>query len=425
VPTSKGRSKGKRPGRGGPGGPRSFNRGPSPDRVFADIIRRARPLLDTADPLDPEIWASGLLGLWHDASTGDEDPDLALGLPLVARAERSASRHALALLRALGSMTCSEIAKEARLAGDRLADRGVPEPPWAQTVGRAAFVSAWLMTHPFGDQDVVLLTFQHHGRPAHSFSVLIDHNFDGIVKDIAMTEEPVERLVGRWRSDLDFTVREIGVADAAARVQSSIDAVSFFPEAPSSEDRDEHLVILESRIVALDKDWDVLGEIDLSEKEREALVEEFVTSPEAEGVTDAQEVAGAIVAYRCDAAGDDPLRWSPIVVELLLLDWFPRKVTWPEEQLEPVPNAVRAWVRYAGRKRGLAQHLIDETVEAVGRFEPEFLAATKDPGRFGPAKALVTAMQRDGVDLMSENQVQAWMEAFNRRSEVERRRLLG
>jgi hypothetical protein len=40
-------------------------------------------------------------------------------------------------------------------------------------------------------------------------------------------------------------------------------------------------------------------------------------------------------------------------------------------------------------------------------------------------KAIATAMQRDGVDLMSDNQVQAWMEAFNRRSEAERRRFLG
>ncbi len=82
-------------------------------------------------------------------------------------------------------------------------------------------------------------------------------------------------------------------------------------------------------------------------------------------------------------------------------------------------------MRYAGRRRGLALHLIEETLDAVREFEPEFRRAMKDPTRFGPAKALATAMLREGVDVTSQAEFQRWMEAFNARPEAERRRIIG
>jgi hypothetical protein len=82
------------------------------------------------------------------------------------------------------------------------------------------------------------------------------------------------------------------------------------------------------------------------------LVEDFVGSPEGRVVPDAEKVAQALVEYRAGHCEEDPPRWSPIVVELLLLDWFPRKMTWDGGLLTGFLEALTAWVRYAGRRKG-------------------------------------------------------------------------
>ena len=140
----------------------------------------------------------------------------------------------------------------------------------------------------------------------------------------------------------------------------------------------------------------------MSEPERDALVDDFLSSPETPGLgldgedSPARVVAEAIVAYRCDYADGDPLRWSTIVAELFMLDWVPRKTNLPDEALELLPDAVRAWVRYAGRRKGLAHRHVEETLAAVDRFEKEFTEAIHDPSRFGPAKQLVSAISPTG-----------------------------
>jgi hypothetical protein len=77
-----------------------------------------------------------------------------------------------------------------------------------------------------------------------------------------------------------------------------------------------------------------------------------------------------------------------------------------------------------GATEGLSPHLIEETVTAVGEFEPEFRQAMTDPTRFGLAKSLVTAMMREGVDVTCQAEVQRWVKAFNERPESERRNIL-
>jgi hypothetical protein len=118
-----------------------------------------------------------------------------------------------------------------------------------------------------------------------------------------------------------------------------------------------------------------------------------------------------------------PLRWSPIVVELFMTDWLPRKALL-EAPVKKVPDAVRAWVRFAGRRRDLAQSLIGETVTAVGRWEREFAKAMKDSARFGPAKAIIGAMLAEGIEPSDQAAVDAWIGDFNARSKEEQRNVL-
>ena len=49
----------------------------------------------------------------------------------------------------------------------------------------------------------------------------------------------------------------------------------------------------------------------------------------------------SLVWFGADYGPGDPLRWSPVSVEIVLVDWFPRKVVDDVERLARLPDALR------------------------------------------------------------------------------------
>lgn len=185
------------------------------------------------------------------------------------------------------------------------------------------------------------------------------------------------------------------------------------------------MALLESRAVALPPPREPEEPKEVTDEERRSLVELFLASPQATSIRDrwdmvADVVASRLVDYRVDAGDGGALRWSPIVVELCLLDWFPRKVTLDGDEIDAVVDILRCWVRFAAERTGLADEHLAETLSAIDQFEGDFRRSMKDPATFGPAKAIVSQMLRAGIDVTDENAVQAWIQAFNERPFDER-----
>jgi hypothetical protein len=130
----------------------------------------------------------------------------------------------------------------------------------------------------------------------------------------------------------------------------------------------------------------------------------------------------ALIDYGADQF-DDALHWSPIVVELVLTEWFPRKFTLDDADIERLPIALRAWLEFTGTERGLSSSDTAEMLAAVDEFEPVYREAMHDPAQAGPAKSIATLMAAEGVDLADAEAVQDWVDAFNERFEEERIRL--
>ena len=80
----------------------------------------------------------------------------------------------------------------------------------------------------------------------------------------------------------------------------------------------------------------------------------------------------SLVWFGADYGPGDPLRWSPVSVEIVLVDWFPRKVVDDVERLARLPDVLRAFIRYCHAERGIREALTTETLEAVDRWEPEY-----------------------------------------------------
>ena len=87
----------------------------------------------------------------------------------------------------------------------------------------------------------------------------------------------------------------------------------------------------------------------------------------------------------------DPLRWSPVAVEILLADWIPRKIVADAGYLSKAPDLLRAFVRFCHAERGIREALTAETLAAVDEFEPDYQQAIRTPRPQG-AEALLAAL---------------------------------
>jgi hypothetical protein len=108
-----------------------------------------------------------------------------------------------------------------------------------------------------------------------------------------------------------------------------------------------------------------------------------------------------------------PLRWSPVVVEIFMTSWLARKVTREPGFFEHVPDVLRDWVKYAGRREGAPSAPLREAVATVEDYRQEMLDAISDPEAWGPAKSFAVAALDAGVDLADPEQVEAFVERYN------------
>ena len=97
----------------------------------------------------------------------------------------------------------------------------------------------------------------------------------------------------------------------------------------------------------------------------------------------------------CDKDFGRPLRMSPTKVETFLLGWLPRKVMLSFAEQDAMPHVLAAWVRFAGRRCGLAEAAVTESLEAVFNSIGRFAQAYRDPAEFGLDYALIRRLLPD------------------------------
>ncbi|MGA7913559.1 MAG: hypothetical protein WCC30_18690 [Candidatus Dormiibacterota bacterium] len=282
-----------------------------------------------------------------------------------------------------------------------------------------AFLGAWKGTELLGDQDLIILGFRYDDEPAESFQLMIDHNL-GLLKDATLLPVPPTELIAKWRElteEISFQpIATQQAVNAIAAPLAQSDALWLDP--PWSDDFRAHRGLLRTRLRLLPGPNVVERPEPPDEEFRQDVVAEFMRSAEAASLPDhelSELIAGRLVDFRIDLGDGDVFRWSPIVVEMLLADWYPRKTVPEDGEVKLVPDVLRVWVRYAGRRRGLPDALIREALDAVVEWLPAFENGMVDTSRFGPAKAVVAAMKADGVDVKDSEAMKRWMDDFNRR----------
>jgi hypothetical protein len=376
------------------------------------LVDGAAPLLRTDDPLAAEMFASGLVGLLSAGPFDGEDEPTPL--PTIVDALGSMQRaEALAILRALAAVLPELEGARARRGAEALAGSGVPEPAWAGQAGRAVVTAAWLMTHVLGDGDNVMLACRYPDGREHTLVVYIDHNLGTLVKDAFLGPPDAVQHFRELVENEDTTIEAIDVADAAARIRAAVElsAITFPPI--ETDTWPGIRALLDVRLATMPAGGSAPARPELPEAEREQLVGDFLAAEEGRPWRADPEAAGIahqLVWFRCDYGDGRPLRWSTVVVEILLTDWYPRKVTSPASMHAKVPDVLRSWIRFAGRTSGTRPGLVEETLAAVDDFAEEFHGRMEDPESWDGAKAAVQEMLELGVDLTDPDAVLSHLE---------------
>jgi hypothetical protein len=387
--------------------------GPPPNALFAELLRAARELLAVRSPLDAELMVSELLGTWWGQRGGGRRAatvEQLVGEGLVDYAGKQHSPAALALLSGIACLGTPRQAAKAERAALDLIEAGVPCPGWAEHLGAVTAAESYVNPDDLGDKDEVICVFSYAGEESHALVTVVDYNSDGMIRDGWVTSR-VDKLLDHCReassqrgAEGKYAFRQVDAGQARHMLETALTQTDAATDPAVSESFASYHAFIRARIRALPPQaghslsgtgprrqaW--------SKDRRAMLAAEFLASDEAEDLSDrgaASHCADRIIDYGCDRDFGRPLRMSPTKVETFLIKWLPRKVMLSFAEQDAMPHVLAAWVRWAGRRRGLAEAAITESLEAVFNSIGTFAQAYRDPAEFGLDYALVRRLLPD------------------------------
>jgi hypothetical protein len=384
-----------------------------PDGSPIDYIidEGGRELLDDNDPISAEMWASAVLDVLECARSqaqrdGMEVPDFEEALLMRCRQRRDLPAAAVAA--ALDAVVPPIHESLASLVAAELRGIVARAPGWLRTVGAVTPTRGWIASDVFGDQGSLIIGFRQDGEPGeHALVVLVDYNLSGQVKD-AWLGPDAEEVVASWRSNMDphMRIQTAPLDQVLGQLRDAMAMSDLWNGDPElrTEDFASHRALIWARLRRAGlTDVRPIG-VEVGQAERDILVSEFMASEEGRRLSkqraavDIELLAHYLVDLRADYEGR-PLRWSPFVVSSLLGDLAPRKLLLDSDEASAFPDVVRAYVRFSADRAGLGRTFVDEILVGVDEMEPEFLDRIGDPSAAGPAKAVLTALRAQGVDL--------------------------
>jgi hypothetical protein len=440
-------------------------------------------LLGAATPLAVEAWASELWSICQGSELGDLDPEVVFAGGLISYASARSSPGALAVLRSLAAVAPEPYRSRAGVAADRMAAEGVSEPAWATSVRHSAPTGAWLSHDPVHDDGVSVMVGFTGPAGHDVVGLYVDHNLGGVAKDAFVLAADIDEVVSALRANATASgveFRPISLVEAASRWRHTLaltDAsvgVSVTPDVhhlralietrlawlptnaanladvghatdvthagdPFGPDRDASVVSSFGidgdwidRVgvggVGIDGDWDAVRRRD---ERRGRLLAEFLRSDDAVALSGpvgghddraaatVAYLASQVMAFSFDYVLGAPLRFSPVMVEVFCLDWAPRRIAADPDAFALLTDVLVAWIRFAGRRRGIPDQSIGEAVTAARGQGEAMIDLAGDPASWGPAKLMAMTIIERGIDVTDPAAVEALVDDVNRSGGVD------
>lgn len=277
----------------------------------------------------------------------------------------------------------------ARRISREVAARRHPLPTWLTQLDGFRPTRAVVLGHVLGDGENIVVGID---SPAGELTFLfyVDHNAGTAVKDAYLLDVPFAEVTGRLeelaRDEVGTTSLDLSLADARARIEQAIETgrtmhPPFETDTwPSARPLAEWML---RRMPAGGVGYPDPGEM-IDELDTSALVDQLADASgsadfDTRDGSDDRDIAETLLELTANDLGGDPLRWTPVTVEILLTDLFPRKVDADRRYLSRVPEVMRTVIALAHTMREVPAALTAETLESVDRFEPEYRSLTGTP----------------------------------------------
>ncbi|MEV4352703.1 hypothetical protein AB0J83_50280 [Actinoplanes sp. NPDC049596] len=398
---------------------------PAPQTPYEAVLHAARDVAKLDCALDAEMLGTALLGSVYSVAVEDRATavrEFVTGfLASTVRRRTAAATTIREVFAAL--VPDAEGADQVR--------RGAQAPSWVAQLGRVRPTGCYAYGDVYGDQTSYLVTYAYddvdEGGPEHAVVALVDHNI-GITKDIFVGSS-AERILTQVRqmcAEDDLTwFREEDPGRLRGEVSRHLEITDGLGDLPSEGSLATDRALAAARLALLP----TASTPALAEPPSVAghdLVRDFLASAEAarfglDRVTADDELASLhfcislILDHAASLPEPDPLRWSPAVAGLFLLDWVHRRAVLDMDDAAMLPRVARAWSAYATRRRDLPETAATQTDEVVEEMIPEFARLYATGERRSPATAAVAQLISEGVDPNDTDAIDAWLEANRHR----------
>ena len=259
-----------------------------------------------------------------------------------------------------------------------LARRRQPMPDWIRELPRAAVAPVVMMlTDILGDGDDYFVSVALPSGDHVTSLIYVDHNLGGVVKDAMVGSIPLDEFLDRVRESLTSQGQSLEETDAAvarATVERAIDQGSMLWPPLETETWPMCRPLIEWMVRMLPAGGSAPEFPEWTQDQLEEIADAFWASPFADGVDrlNGPALLESILWFASGYTDGDPWRWSNVNVEILLVDWFPRKIVADAEFLSGMPDVLRAYIRYCHDLRRIPADRTRETLESVDMWEPDY-----------------------------------------------------
>lgn len=283
-----------------------------------------------------------------------------------------------------------------------LTQRRQPVPEWIRALADARVnPTVTELTDIQGDGDDYFIEVSLPSGESLTALIYVDHNLGTVVKDAFVASIPIQEFLTRVESTLDGSgqsLLEVDASLARATVEQAIAHGAMLWPPFETETWPMCRPLIEWMLRML-PGGGVAPELhEWTEAELAEIAAGFWESDFATGVDrrDGPNILDSLLWFGSSYTACDPWRWSSVNVEMLLTDWFPRKVIADTEYLSGMPDVLRAFIRYCHHERGIPASRTVETLAAVDHWEPEYQQAIRS-SRMQGAHALAASLLDDDV----------------------------
>ncbi|GAA1142873.1 hypothetical protein GCM10009606_23040 [Nocardioides aquiterrae] len=397
---SKRHNRGRQPQRRRPAAPRSHER--AEDQPLFQTLRRA---LRSDEPVDLLMTVAGIVEATDPRNRDPfrrQEPGMTLHELVESFIETpyAETTAALSVLRVL--VPDADLA--ARI-GAELERRRHPMPAWLSELDRVRVEpDVWFLTHVLGDGDDYLFGVVLASGHAVSALVYVDHNLGTVVKDAFLIGEPLEDVVlklGTTIEQPEQSLTRTDPASARATVAGAIDHGARVYPPLTSESWPMCRPVVEWLLRLLPDGGTAPERKEWTDREKAGIAADFFASRFGAPLDgeDQRDLLDSLLWFGTDYANGDPLRWSAVTVEMLLNDWFPRKIVDEAAYLAKLPELLRAFIRYAHDRVGISPALTEETLAAVDLYEAGYQRTIRSARLQGPTALLAGMFGPDPDDL--------------------------